>query len=216
MPSPPMAGEELSAKGWNDRYKAGDTRWNKGAPAPPIVRLAAEGIIPKDAWVAVVGAGTGHEALHLAAQGYRVTAIDFAEEAAKAIRASAKERGLAVDVQQRDLFTLPADFRGTFHAIVEHTCFCAIDPARRADYVDAVHACLKADGLLLGLFYAHGRPGGPPFTTDEAEVRRLFEPRFDLLRLAPPPTPSPAAPTRSWSSSSGNARELLLRGLDRT
>lgn len=176
-------GDPSDPKTWNDLYLAGDAGWDKGEPSPPIVRLFSEGHVAKDAWVCVVGAGRGHEALYLAEQGYRVLAVDFAEEAAKAMRDAAAKRKVVVDVRQRDLFTLNKDFGRSFHAIVEHTCFCAIDPARRAEYVKVVHDCLRKDGILLGLFYAHNRPGGPPFTTSEEEVRRLFEPLFDVERL---------------------------------
>jgi len=73
--------------------------------------------------------------------------------------------------------------RGPFDAIVEHTCFCAIDVERRPEYVEAVARALVPGGTLLGVFYAHGREGGPPFDTTEAEVRRLFSTRFEIERL---------------------------------
>jgi len=176
---------------WDAIYREGTPGWDKGRPSPPIVRMIGEKVIPAGSWVCVIGAGKGQEAIALAKAGYRVTAVDFAEEAVKGVRENAKAAGVELDVQQRDLFTLPTDFRATFHAILEHTCFCAIETTRRAEYVDVVHACLRENGILFGLFYAHGRNGGPPFTTDEAEVRKLFEPRFTVERLVKAPDSFP-------------------------
>ena len=65
-----------------------------------------------------------------------------------------------------------------YDLIAEHTCFCAIDPLRRDEYVDQVAAALVPGGALVGLFYAHGRPGGPPFTVDADELRARFGRRF--------------------------------------
>ncbi|HVO31459.1 MAG TPA: methyltransferase domain-containing protein [bacterium] len=196
-------GDPSDPKTWNDLYLAGDAGWDKGEPSPPIVRLVAEGHIAPGSLVCVVGAGRGHEALLLAEKGYKVTAVDFAEEAAKAMRDAAAKRKVVVDVRQRDLFTLAKDYGRTFHAIVEHTCFCAIDPARRAEYVKVMHDCLRAGGILLGLFYAHNRPGGPPFTTTEEEVRRLFEPLFEIERLV--------VAKDSFEARKGNELEFIFR-----
>ena len=59
---------------------------------------------------------------------------------------------------------------GSLSGIVEHTCFCAIDPARRADYIDTVGSLLAPGGWLLGLFWCHGNPGGPPWGSDPEAV----------------------------------------------
>lgn len=170
----------LDAAYWNDLYLKGDTGWDKGAPSPPIARLLREGHLVKGASIAVIGAGRGHDAIEAARCGYRVTAIDFAPEAVKASRENAAKAGVErLEVREEDVFGLI----GPFDAICEHTCFCAIDVARRAEYVEVVADALNPNGVLFGVFYAHGKEGGPPFDTNEAELRRLFEPRFTIERL---------------------------------
>lgn len=179
-----------SADFWNDRYLQGDTGWDKGRASPPIARmLEHEDVAPCK--VAVLGAGRGYEALALASHGFEVTAIDFAQEACKAIRAAAAAAGLPVEVLQADLFELGETHAGQFDAVLENTCFCAIDPARREAYVRVVERLLRAGGVFFGLFYAHGREGGPPFTTSEEEVRALYTPGFTLTRLARAPDSLP-------------------------
>lgn len=166
---------------WEAVYKSGEIRWDKGRASPPLVRLADEGVIPKGARVAVPGAGKGHDAVMLAKHGYAVTAIDFAPSAADAMRANAKAAGVEMRVIQGDVFELAS--RGPFDAVVEHTIFCAIDPEKKRRFSDAVTASLVTGGLYLGVFYAHGKEGGPPYTTTEAEVRELYESRYEIVRL---------------------------------
>jgi hypothetical protein len=69
----------------------------------------------------------------------------------------------------------------------EYTCFCAIDPGRRAEYVDVQHAILKPGGTLLGCFYPL-REGtdGPPFPVARAEIEALLAPLFRIVESAAP------------------------------
>jgi SAM-dependent methyltransferase len=114
-----------------------------------------------------------------------VTAIDIAPSAIATAQAISAP-GLEIDYRVQDLFDMP---RGPdrFDLVVEHCCYCAIDPQRRDAYIDAVADVLVPGGQLVGLFYAHGRPGGPPFTVDEPSLRESFARRFvvDALALTP-------------------------------
>lgn len=179
--------EVSSPEYWNALYRANDTGWDKGRCAPPIARLLTEGHVPAGGRVAVIGCGKGHEALAAARQGFAVTAIDFAPDAIAAVAANARAAKLPLDTEELDLFALPTRYPLAFDAIIEHTCLCAIDPDRRTEYVDAVAAALRPGGLLMGLFYAHNKPAGPPFAITEAEARTRFSARFafDRLRIAP-------------------------------
>ncbi|HEY8377399.1 MAG TPA: methyltransferase domain-containing protein [Nannocystis sp.] len=165
---------------WDPLYAADAGGWELGRAAPPIEAWFLEHS-PKDMDVLVPGCGRGHEARLLAQLGARVTAIDLSPTAiAQAQALTGPELSIAFAV--RDLFTYIGR-APEFDLVVEHTCYCAIDPARRADYVEAVASALRPGGRLVGLFYAHGRPGGPPYTTDRAEVERRFQRRFAIERL---------------------------------
>ncbi len=170
-----MADDLSDPRFWNDIYLREQPGWDKGAVSPPLARLAREVLAP-GASVVVLGAGRGHDAAHLASLGFRVTAVDFAEEAAKAMRA----RG-GFEVLQADVFTLAKTHAGAFDAACEHTCFCAIDPKRRREYAEVVHAIVKR--TFFGLFYESGKTDGPPHTTSEEEVRKTFGDLFEIERL---------------------------------
>ncbi len=177
--SPDLPGATPSdADFWDHIYRDEAGGWELGRATPPLAGYFAAAS-PRGLRALVVGCGRGHEARLLAGLGAHVTAIDIAPTAIATAMASSAP---GIDYRVQDLFTLP---RGPdrFDLVVEHTCYCAIEVARRGEYVDAVADLLVPGGQLVGLFYAHGRPGGPPFTVDAASVRAAFERRFTIDEL---------------------------------
>lgn len=167
---------------WEAHYRRGETPWDKGAPCPGLIDfLAAE---PMRGRVLVPGCGLGHDVRALAGTAEEVVGLDIAPSALRAARAFPavwRER-----YAFGDLFALPPRLRGTFDWVWEHTCFCAIDPAQRAAYVEAVAGALHAGGQVLAIFYlepGQERPeDGPPFGVTPGELDALFSPRFRLVR----------------------------------
>ena len=73
---------------------------------------------------------------------------------------------------------------GPFDWIFEHTCFCAIRPDRRADYVGEAAAALKTGGFLLAVFFMdpeNSDPNSPPFASSSTELDGLFLPAFQKI-----------------------------------
>ena len=176
------------AKFWDELFAANAGGWELGRAAPPLrawfcaARGAHEGGAPLRGVRALVpGCGRGHEARLVAELGAQVTAIDLSPTAIAQARARTGPE-LTIAFEVGDLFARIGQ-PPQFDLVVEHTCFCAIDPARRDDYVEAVADSLVPGGSLVGLFYAHGRPGGPPFTTDAPELERRFQRRFEVQTL---------------------------------
>lgn len=186
---------------WEADYRRRTDGWDLGGPTPALKRLASDGGLPPGRLI-VLGAGRGHDARGFARQGFAVTAVDFAPHAVREMKALADPLA-PVDVLSRDLFKLPADLNDTFDYVLEYTCFCAIDPKRRAEYADLVQRLLKPGGTYIDLaFPLDGRPGGPPFATSPEEMQGLFERRgFQLLSRE---VPSDSVPQRR------GAEELLL------
>ncbi len=164
---------------WDRRYKKGDTPWEKGYAAPPLTEFLARGKVAGK--VFVPGCGTGHDARILAAQGARVTGLDIAPRAIRLANAHPivnRETYLP-----GDLFNLPRRLKNKFDWVFEHTCFCAISPALRADYVRDVHSVLKNSGRLLAVFFLNpdNDGKGPPFGVDKKELDALFGHCFELI-----------------------------------
>jgi SAM-dependent methyltransferase len=167
---------------WESHYRTGDMPWEKGAAHPALVAFLKPN--PVHGRVLVPGCGLGHDVRALAATADEVVGLDLAPSAVAGARkhpAVGGERYLL-----GDLFALPAKMRGVFDVVFEHTCFCAIDPSRRSDYVAAVADALKPGGHLLAVFYLDPGldPGesGPPFGITLDELDAIFAPRFKLLR----------------------------------
>lgn len=181
----------LDAASWDARWQAGDTPWDMQRVAPPLAGALARGLVTAPGRLLAVGCGAGHDARHFAENGFDVTAIDISPAAVERAAALAAETGVLMDVRVADLFALDHGL-GRFDVALEHTCFCAIDPAQRDDYVDAVADALVPGGHLLGLFFVFEPETGPPFGASEDELRHRFGRRFDVLHMARPDDSHPA------------------------
>jgi len=179
-------------KFWEDIYQQQQTGWDLGGPTPVFRRLLESGRL-RPGRVIVPGAGSGHDAREFARRGFDVTAVDFAAEAARALRAQA-EPGSALNVIQADIFELPHSFDETYDYVLEYMCFCAINPQRRPDYADLVTRLLKPGGEYIHLAFPLGkREGGPPFAVVADRVVFMFERRgFTLVEREMPADSVPA------------------------
>lgn len=193
---------------WEQLYLEEHTPWEKGEPSPGLVdflktrQLHGRVIAP--------GCGLGHDVREIAkvdpnadVVGLDIapTAVELANEYPK----SGSERFVL-----GDWFDLPGEFVGAFDWVWEHTCFCAIDPSMRGDYVQAAKRALKPDGQLLGNFYLdpydEEHPVGtdhPPYGATLEEIEGHFSPDFEILESW--------IPDRAYEGREGRERMMLMR-----
>lgn len=166
---------------WQDRYLRGDTPWDKGTSAPslsPLIEQKPE--LFANQRVFVPGCGLGHDAKEFAKHGLDVVAADispFAIERAK------EENPHGVDFRELNILKIDHDLVGFFDIVWEHTCFCALDPNLRSDYVVAMSERLKPNAVLLGVFFTNpdAAPNeGPPYKTSRKELCEIFSSHFAL------------------------------------
>jgi SAM-dependent methyltransferase len=166
---------------WEDLYRRRETPWEKGQAHPALVDFLAEnGALEGE--IFVPGCGSGHDVRALSTPENHPLGVDvapFAIDKAKSRPPVANEEYLLAD-----LFDLPATFERRFDWVFEHTCFCAIDPKRRRDYVEAIVRVLKPGGTLLAIFFINPDHAeeGPPFRVSTAELETFFGPWFTLDR----------------------------------
>ena len=174
---------------WEARYRAGDTPWEKGAPHPAVVAWLRQNPLPGR--VLVPGSGAGHDvreiSLHPASEAVGVDIAHSAITRARSYPAVGREIYVLGDFLTGDARGL-----GKFDALVEHTCFCAIHPTRRADYAREAAAALRSSGLLVGVFYGNPdnpEPDSPPFESPAEVVKEFFARDFEVIEeTAPVPT----------------------------
>lgn len=196
---------------WDQLYVEGTTPWDKGLPAPPLLEwidthpglLAGRILVP--------GSGLGHDVRALAALP-GVTGVVGLDLSATAVdRANTIPRTGNEEHRVGNLFDLPAEDRGAYDWVWEHTCFCAIDPAMREAYVAAVYGALKPGGHLLAVFYLdpyddeHAPGGGPPHgsTLEELEARFVTAGGFVIEESY--------VPTRAYPGREGLERIVRMR-----
>lgn len=155
---------------WNERYTQGFVPF-PDAPAPWLV--AHRELLSGAGRALDVACGDGRNALYLARQGYAVDAIDASDVAIDALRAAARERGLAVQPRVVDLEHEPLP-PGPYDVVVTMSFL-------QRDLFGPLQDVLAPGGLLFyeTLAEAHvtqlGRSFNPAYLLAEGELLRAFQ-----------------------------------------
>jgi len=166
----------MSVPFWNDRFRS-DT-YVYGTAPNQFVREQADRW-PEDASVLEIGTGEGRNAIFLAEQGLKATALDYAEEGLRKLRRLADDRGVSVDTVHADVTTWTPDRR--WDGVV--STFLHLPPEARPGLYQLMQAALRPGGVLVAEWF---RPeqvtggynsGGPPsvdMMVTEDELRTCF------------------------------------------
>lgn len=145
---------------WNSRYAAAGFAYGT---APNDFLAGAAARLPAGGTVLCLAEGEGRNAVWLAQQGYRVTAVDASAVGLAKARALAAERGVAIATICADLTDfaiVPAAWDGIV------SIFCHLPPPLRLAVHRACVAGLAPGGVLLLEGYTPRqlayRTGGPP------------------------------------------------------
>lgn len=172
---------DLTPEAWEQRYQESRDRWDLGCPAPPLINLLASAQAPKPGRMAVLGCGSGQDAMLFSSAEFDVIGFDFAPSAIKRARTTANARRLKAQFLQRNILELEAEFLHSFDYVLEHTCFCTIDAPLRSQYVQVVKNLLRPNGQLIALFYTNRPSDEPPFGIKPEAILDFFTPHFDIL-----------------------------------
>ncbi len=163
---------------WEARYQTGDMPWEKGEASPGLVDfLDAHAALPRGTML-VPGCGTGHDARAASQAGFEVAGLDLSPSAIRLARERTAAAGLKAEFRLGNFLDSPPFAQ--FDWIFEHTLFCAIDPACRGDYVNAVARWLKPKGQFLAVHYMIRDMEGPPFGCTQQELMERFSPHLEL------------------------------------
>lgn len=180
----------MHADGWNARFATPGFFYGT-APNAFLAEVAGH-YLPPGAEVVELGSGEGRNAVWLARQGYRVTAVDYAGAGlAKTVRL-AEEAGVPVEVIRADVVGWTPE--RTWDAVV--MTFLHLPPAQRPALYALVRRILRPGGYLLAEWfhpaqrlegYTSGGPPDPAWMVTADELRRHFAP--EGIRLLEDATP---------------------------
>lgn len=165
---------------WSQIYRESpNPGWNLGEPAPAFAEMTPKLKLPKSR-ILVLGSGEGHDAAFFAREGHIVTAIDFSPVA---ISKAKKLYGHIphLNFLEMDIFKIDHNFNESFDLIIEHTCYCAIEPNQRNQLTALWKRLLAPKGLLMGVFFVMPKRSGPPFGGSEWELRERLKKSFRFL-----------------------------------
>jgi SAM-dependent methyltransferase len=171
----------LNETDWDEHYQKGDTFWDKGAPSPPLKQYLERHKVRGRALVP--GCGRGHDVALAGDHGLEAIGLDIAPTAIAEARARYPQ--FADRFVLGNFFEPPAEWRGAFDFVLEHTCLCALPRALRPQYRRAVDGILRPGGLLIGIWFINPAldPGeeGPPFGISVAELTSLFKDGYEIV-----------------------------------
>ena len=160
----------MSSDDWNARYAAVDLVWG---PAPNrFVAAELAGLAPGRALD--VACGEGRNAVWLAERGWRVTGIDFSEQAIDRARRLAADRGVDVTFSVGNVLTAPLE-SGAFDLVL--ISYLQLPPEERATVVRRVVTALAPGGTFFLVGHdlrnhdeGQGGPKNPSLLWTAAEI----------------------------------------------
>lgn len=171
-------------KDFEKRYQAGDLPWDIGERDVNLEHVLKEYSI-RPCSVLELGSGTGSDAVWLAKQGFRVTALDVSSTAVDMARGKASDAGVNIDFVVADIFKdrIP---EGPFDFVVDRGCFHIFDlPEERSGLAETVWERLAPDGYWFSIIGSIDGPElqeGPP-RRSVLDIAAAMEPRFEIVYL---------------------------------
>lgn len=169
---------------WHQRFS--DDQYFYGTAPNDFLREASQ-YIPEGSAVISLGEGEGRNAVFLAEQGHRLTAVDMALSGLEKTKKLAAERGVEVATVHADLSEYQLE-PAAWDAVIN--IFCHMHKSERLDFHQRIQDGLKSGAVLIFECYTTKQPkyktGGPSnidllYTIEELE--RDFS-AMEILHLA--------------------------------
>ncbi|GHD71535.1 methyltransferase [Streptomyces mirabilis] len=156
-----------------DRWTAGGAAWwdgfyaDRSKPVPFFVAKPDENLVAyldekliTPGRALDLGCGPGRNALHLAASGFQVDAVDLSPAAIAWAEDRAREAGAEIRFRCGDAFALTdGDRGGAYDLIYDSGCFHHLPPHRRISYLGLLDRVLAPGGHLALTCFAAGGMG---------------------------------------------------------
>ena len=164
-----------------ENFYAGKAPWDIGKPQAPLAAVADRVTSP----VLDAGCGTGDTALFFAARGYKVTGIDFVEEAIRRARSKAVELGLAVEFLVKDATAL-GDWGERFASVIDCGLFHCFSDDDRPRYDRGLAQVVEPGGRLFLMCFSDEEPGAEgPRRVSRQELYDAFADGWEVESVQP-------------------------------
>ena len=172
-----------TAEFWDEKYISGDTKWDLGKSTPIFDNWINNYKLPLK--ICVLGAGNGWDAINFSVLGHDVTAVDFSKFAIENMKKYCNKNGIDMSILKMDIFNLNNKFKKYFDIVIEYTCFCAISPILRIDYLQVVYDILKPHGKFVALLFPIDKTvkDGPPYAIDIDYIIPLISSYMNLVEI---------------------------------
>ncbi len=183
------AHHQCMARTANDiAFSKGDVPWDISRPHPALVNLVeTKRMVPGR--VFEPGPGLGHDAVYLASNGFRVTALDISERAVSMLRKRIEKLGLDVDLIVGDVLR-DSPTEGEFDYIFERSVLQTLPPSQRAHYVLCLTEILKPKGEYIGIIRGPRTPipESQPYAFTRNMIEQLLSTHFRNIEITRVPS----------------------------
>ncbi|PSL14300.1 thiopurine S-methyltransferase [Marinobacterium halophilum] len=181
---------------WHARWREGRIGFHQSGINPWLQQYWSRLGISRDAAVLVPLCGKSSDMLWLREQGHPVVGVELSDLACRDFFVEHGTQVTPVAVPQghtrerdgitlwcADIFDLGREHWGDVAAVYDRAALIALPPAQRRMYAQHLSQQLTAGVEMLLVTLEFTGSEGPPFPVPEAEVRKLFEPAFTVVRL---------------------------------
>ena len=194
---------------WFERWHQGRIGWHSDQPTQLMLKHWPALAIPPRAHVLVPLCGKSPDLMWLAAQESLITGVELSPLAVeqfftenKLVQRTRDEAdgkhwtAASIEIVNGDIFNLSAETLAETGAVYDRAALIALPPPMRERYVREVYGKLSygCQALLITMDYPQHEMDGPPFSVEDKEVHRLFDPQWDVELLEREPTPTSQPP----------------------
>ena len=188
----------MEADFWHERWEKGEIGFHQQDFNHHMQQFTGRLEVGPGACILVPLCGKSLDMLWLAEQGYRVSGIEISERAARdffvenglvyemeRLPGGVLYRGENIQVLCADFFSAKKAHLPGIDAVYDRASLIALPPEMRTAYAEHLAGLLNTGtrSLLVTLDYRQEEMRGPPFSVTYDEVRRLFAPKFNIVRL---------------------------------
>ena len=170
---------------WQERYIDDNIPWDTKTTTPALIDSIDHSTRKK---IAILGCGYSRDSIFLSSKKHNVYSVDFASKPIEYLSKIKNQYNIdTLNPINADIFNLPNMYPDFFDIVLEYTCFCAIMPSRRLEYVKLVSKILNKNGQFIALFFPinkrEGQSDGPPFYVNLKETLSMFGDRFVIKKI---------------------------------